>query len=182
MLRRESITQEELKSQLHYDKDTGIFTRLISTSSRSIVGDIAGSKNSTTGYIEIMVLKKSYQAHRLAWLYKHGYFPELHIDHKDRIRHHNWIDNLREASVQCNARNCNIRSTNTSGITGVYWHEKAQKWVSQIKVSGKQINLGQSKSKVNAARTRWNAEVKYEFPNCNTISSAYLYLKERNLV
>lgn len=33
-----------------------------------------------------------------------------------------------------------------------------------------------------AARARWQAEVKYGFPGCNTTSTAYQYLLEKGLI
>lgn len=44
-------------------------------------------------------------AHRLAWLYVHGEWPQREIDHKDNVRHHNWIGNLRDVSHSVNMQN-----------------------------------------------------------------------------
>lgn len=75
------------------------------------------------------------KAHRLAWLYIHGYFPEYGIDHKDRVTYHNWIDNLREATQQCNMRNTANSKNNTSGIKGVSFNKKRNKWSAYIMVN-----------------------------------------------
>ena len=47
-------------------------------------------------------------------------------------------------------------------------------------ISFKDIPLGYFQSKIDAARARWKAEVEHDFPNCNTTSTAYLYLQKNN--
>ena len=74
------ITQKELLENLVYDKDTGVFTRKISLNTKIRVGDVAGGKD-VKGYVCIRVMGKTYKAHRLAWLYVHGKWPENEIDH-----------------------------------------------------------------------------------------------------
>jgi len=174
------LTQKRLKELLYYDLDTGTFTWRMSRGNNTKSGATAGCLNNE-GYIQIRVDDKSYRAARLAWLYMEGYFPENQIDHINRIRHDDrWI-NLRHVSHLCNMRNCNIAKNNTSGITGVCQHGDSKKWHAQIKIIDRRVFLGSFNSKIDAARARWNGEVKYGFPNCNTTSSAYLYLKERGL-
>ena len=51
-----------------------------------------------------------------------------------------------------------------------------------LEVNYKAIYLGSSKDFNKAVKIRWNAEVKYEYPNCNSTCTAYLYLKERGLI
>lgn len=173
----DKITQERLKELLHYNPETGIFTRLKALSSNAKKGDIAGGINSTTGYGQIRIDYKSYQASRLAWLYMEGYFPENQIDHINRIKHDDRWKNLRHVTNQCNSRNCNISKNNSSGITGIVWNKREHKWQARIMISGNQISLGYFKSKYDAARARWEAEVKHGFPSCNTTSTAFLYLQ-----
>ena len=76
---------------------------------------IAGNLNEN-GYIYLTVDYKHCNAHRICYCLYYGYFPENEIDHKDRIRHHNWISNLREASRQCQVINSSRRSDNQSGV------------------------------------------------------------------
>lgn len=172
------LTQERLKELLHYDPETGVFTRLKTISNfKAKKGDIAGGINSI-GYRQICVDGKHYNASRLAFLYTEGYFPEHEVDHKNRIKSDDRWDNLRHISKQCNARNSKIADDNTSGITGVSWDNINQRWRAYITtMPKKRIHLGRFGSKFNAARAKWNAEVKHGFPGCNTTSSAYLFLK-----
>lgn len=137
---------------------------------------IAGSETKG-GYIEIGIDGRRYLAHRLVWLYLHGYLPEHEIDHKDRVRSHNWEGNLRESTHHCNTKNASKSINNKSGITGVYWHKTAGKWAASIMVDGKNVHLGLADTLVKAAKLRWDGEVANNWPNCNTTSSAYQYLK-----
>jgi len=170
------LTQERLKEVLKYHKRIGIFTWLIVKSRNVHVGDVAGRDNN--GYIEIGVDGKVYFAHRLAFLYMKGYMPENDIDHKDRVRHHNFWKNLRHVSRTCNNRNVGITKANTSGVVGICWATKTAKWQAAIREKGKLLYLGQYKNLLEAAKARHAAEIKYGYPNCNSTSSALQYIKE----
>lgn len=174
------LTQSRLKELLNYEPKTGIFKWKVhrpNISPKKLAGWIGKG-----GYKYISVDYKHYMAHRLAWLYVYGYFPENGLDHINRIRDDNRIENLREASKVCNARNCNISKRNTTGITGVSWHKLRCKYRSHIRIPGKSIHLGLYKTKIEAAKARWDAEVEHDFPNCNTTSSAYQYLKKHGAI
>lgn len=171
------LTQEKLKELLDYDHETGVFTWKISRGTAK-KGKIAGRIDKINGYIDIVIDRKLYKSHRLVFLYIDGYLPENVVDHINRNKTDNRRNNLREVSQTCNTRNKSLMKNNKSGITGIGWHKRDKKWWSQIMVFGKQIHLGYFDNIVDAAKSRWNAEVKYGFPNCNTTSSAYNYLKE----
>lgn len=172
------LTQDRLKELLSYDPETGVFIWNIAIGKRAKKGCIAGSLNKVTGYWQIGIDRKLYLAHRLVFLYMEGYLPEYDTDHINRERTNNKWVNLREASRTCNVRNSNISKKNKIGITGVGWHKRDNKWVAQIMIFKKQIFIGYFDNILDAAKARWQAEVKYGFPNCNTTSSAYMYLKE----
>jgi hypothetical protein len=145
------LTQAELKRQLHYDPETGIFTRLISTARRVKVGDMAGNKN-TQGYIQICINNNIYSSHRLAWLYCFGNIPTYHIDHINGITDDNRICNLREATHQQNQWNRGKSSNNTSGFKGVHLdsESKIERWIARATLNGKKHYLGRYYSKENA--------------------------------
>jgi len=135
------ITQELLKELLHYDPETGIFVWKKKISCKVIVGGIAGSK--TNGYLEIGIFGKSYKAHRLAWLYIFGVWPNFDIDHKDSIKHHNWIDNLREVTKSGNQQNqIRAQRSNKTGFLGVSFHKTNGKYRAVITVNNKQKFIG----------------------------------------
>ena len=135
------LTVEYLRSILHYSPETGIFTRKVGTSNRVKVGDVAGCPRGD-GYLQIKVQSRKYKAHRLAWLYVYGVWPEDQLDHVNRVRTDNRIANLRAVTNKQNQQNASKRSDNTSGHTGVRWHRWASKWLAHIRHNQKLIHLG----------------------------------------
>lgn len=134
------LTQEELKIQLHYDEDTGIFTRL--AAKRGVkVGAVTGTPNSG-GYLEIRVNYKKLKAHRLAWLYVYGEFPCSDLDHKDGNRTNNRIKNLRLCTECENRHNVGATKGNISGVKGVNWHKSRGKWQARAMVNYKPYYIG----------------------------------------
>jgi len=121
------LNQKTLKKYLNYDPETGIFKWKISNTNRVKIGDVAGYLR-PDGYIKIKLFNKIYFAHRLAWLYVHGKFPEDCMDHINGIKHDNKIINLRAVTLVENNRNRLMPKTNTSGVMGVSWCKPYQKW------------------------------------------------------
>jgi len=130
-----NLTAEKLKELLNYDPETGLFIRVVFICNRARKGDIAGSIDKRAGYRCIVINGKRYQAHRLAWLYVHGRWPESQLDHINRNAGDNRITNLREVSNQENHHNLKLHVRNTSGHSGVYWNKKNKKWVAYITVN-----------------------------------------------
>ena len=133
------ITQEELKSLLSYDPETGEFTWLFSGKGKK--KKIAGCLKKDSKYIVIRINKKLYKAHRLAWLYVYGVFPVLDIDHINGIRSDNKISNLREVP-----RNINLY--NRQDVKGYTKHRN--RYVAKISVNYKTVHLGSYKTKEQA--------------------------------
>lgn len=156
------ITQESLGSVLDYNSGTGVFTWKISPSNNVKIGDVAGSMDKR-GYIRISINKKGYLAHRLAWLYVYGKFPNGDLDHKNQIASDNSILNLREASSEDNSKNLPKYSNNKSGTSGVYLDKRRGTWYSQIQYEGTSIYLGGFKDKRLAIEARKYAEIKYGY-------------------
>ena len=103
------ITQEELKETLKYNPDTGVFIRI--KSNKEIKAD-------SHGYVSVKLKGKSYQCHRLAWLYVHGHLPQKDMDHIDGDRLNNRIKNLRLVTPQENNKNRKLSIRNKSGVMG----------------------------------------------------------------
>lgn len=149
----DNMIQTELKKHLHYNPVTGNFTRLINNKKSGTL-----HKN---GYIKIRINRRSYLAHRLAWLYVKGVMPSDQIDHINRVRHDNRFSNLREATNQENQRNRMLSKNSTSKVNGVGFHKRSQKWRAYIKVNGKHIHLGLHEDIHMATRAREEAEEIY---------------------
>jgi len=155
------LTQARLKEFLHYDPDTGIFTRIKTVGCVS-KGSVAGWVN-THGYLQTRIDKQYYLLSRLAFLYMEGMFPAEFVDHENHKRQDNrWI-NLRHASRTDNSRNYTKRKDNTSGHVGVSWYPRYQQWLARISHNGKRICLGyyDTKEKAMAARRSASEEYKY---------------------
>lgn len=134
------ITQTRLKTLVSYDKTTGVFTRLVSNSGYTKVGDEVGSKQ-ISGYLAAQLDGKKYLVHRLAWLYVYGDFPEEHIDHINGIRIDNRICNLRTVNHIVNGQNRNkSNSGSVSGLLGVCWSKDRNMWLAQIKLPNSKSN------------------------------------------
>jgi hypothetical protein len=162
------LTQELLQSLFNYNPETGEFTWLVSRG-RSKAGKIAGTPARAGNgkvYVVITIDGKPYKSHRLAWLYSYGAWPENHIDHIDHDSTNNRLINLRDVSHAENHKNKKAYKNNRSGVTGVSFHNKLQKWRAYIAVNGKLIHLGYFELKDEAVTARRNTELKYDFhPN-----------------
>lgn len=146
------LTQEELKKRLHYDPLTGVFTRAEVHGGQQ-KGAVAGTV-SDTGYRWISVAGKRYLAHRLAWLYATGEWPKQEIDHVNRVKDDNRLTNLRDVSRSDNCQNIGVKSNNSSGFTGVYWHQQSRRWRAEIRRGGRTTHVGGFSSPELAASAR----------------------------
>jgi len=177
---KKQLTQKELKRVLHYNPETGVFTWKIATACVK-VGKVAGYINDN-GYVIISVHGRDYRAHRLAWLYKKGYFPEHDVDHLNRIRHDNRWSEIRHVTRQCNLRNSEKRKDNTSGVAGVCWSKNRQKWVAAIGINNKTHKLGSYSDFSEAVLARLATEICLNWGGCNSASSAYKYCIDNRLI
>src|SRR5260221_2111217 len=124
------LTQAELKRELNYNQSTGEFRWNYYRGGRTeTVGTVTNH-----GYLHIMLDRKRYLAHRLAWLYCYGHFPG-ELDHIDRDPLNNRVANLREVSHGENLINSKTRTDNTSGSRGVCWDKQKSKWKVQVTIS-----------------------------------------------
>ncbi len=155
------MTPERLRRVLDYNPETGLFTRRCNVGKRWKIGDKAGSPHNH-GYVQIAVDGRKFLAHRLAWLWMTGEWPTFQIDHIDTNRANNQWANLRQASQSQNLMNSSCHYDNSSGIKGVSWSEERQKWVAQIRIAGKNRQLGRFNSKQEAADC-YNAAARLHF-------------------
>lgn len=176
------LTQKILQEILHYDPETGVFiwksrpTEHFASDhgyrryQRNFPNKSAGSVNKYSGYmimnISLQGKRAGYFAHRLAWFYIYGVWPDNQIDHINRDRSDNRISNLRSVDDLENRKNMGLSSRNKSGCTGVYWRANRNKWQVQITVNYKTKTVGHFDSKDEAIAARRRAEIELGFhPN-----------------
>jgi hypothetical protein len=135
------LTLKRLKALLIYDPETGVFYWAAHRGGLARVGSVAGT-NGAQGYTHIRVDGRQHRAHRLAWLYVHGYWPSDQIDHVNGVRSDNRISNLREASNAENQQNTRRTRTCSSGAIGIDWCKKSRKWRARIRHNKSLIHVG----------------------------------------
>lgn len=122
---------EEMQRVTGYDLDGFLFWA--APRQRVHVGDRLGCLGSG-GYVRTTIAGKCVTLHRAIWAWHHGYWPRLQIDHVNRIRHDNRIENLREVTPAQNSQN--------NGAKGCYFHAARQKWMAKIQFNGVRKYLG----------------------------------------
>ena len=133
----EELTAQKLRELLDYNPETGVFVRKIGVATTN-AGDVVGSN--VNGYLSVKIKNKPYYLHRLAWLYVYGEFPSGEIDHINRNKKDNKIDNLRNVTRQQNTQNRTVTS-------GVFQTKNKRRWRARISVSNKTINIGTFETK-----------------------------------
>lgn len=128
-------------TNLDYNPETGALIWKVRVSPRVSVGSQAGTINSH-GYRTLGIMGKVLRAHRVAWAMHYGDWPLCDVDHKNRVRSDNRIDNLRLATVAENANNQSLASNNSSGYKGVSWCNTRKKFRASIVVDRKRKTLG----------------------------------------
>lgn len=101
-----------ITNHFYYDENTGLISR----------DDRKNSNGSLDkdGYLIIKIKGTQIKAHRLAWFLYYGNFPKNEIDHKNRNRTDNRIQNLRDVSRQENILNTAKIINKDTGVVGIY--------------------------------------------------------------
>jgi len=146
MTNNEKITDvSEVFACLIYNPETGEFFWKKTNSNRCKAGSKAGTLG-LDGYSVVTIKRKRLRAHRLAWLFHTGSWPEKHIDHINGIKTDNRISNLRQVTGTENQGNRRKASSYLGGKTasihkGVY-KAKNGKWRSYIRYKTENIYVG----------------------------------------
>ncbi len=117
---------DAIKKYISYNSETGELTYIKSGKKCS--------RLDKDGYVRVSVSRQNYLGHRVAWVLHYGEEPATSIDHKNRVRNDNRIDNLRLATVVQQSAN---RNTAVKGI-----HKKGNRWRAKIHHLGEVIWLG----------------------------------------
>lgn len=113
----------------------------------------------TDGRIIINLDKRKLLAHRVAWAMQTGAWPQQAIDHIDRDHANNVFSNLRECTLQQNQFNRVANRSNKTGMKGVSWDKKNQKYVAKMCLAGKTVNFGRY-STASEAKAAYDAAAK----------------------
>jgi hypothetical protein len=138
------ISHDELKRIMDYSPETGLFR-----SRRNVNTNKVGAIH-PNGYVNIKLFGKAYLAHRLAWFYVTGAWPEQTIDHINGQKSDNRFCNLREATFAQNSANMGPHKDNQSGIKGVTRYRR--KW--RAFFLRKQLGVFETKEEAGAAYLR----------------------------
>ena len=121
----------EIKNGLLYNK--------VQRNSRVKIGELAGSNSGA--YRLVFLNAIPWQVHRILFYMVHKFNP-VTVDHIDGDKQNNHIDNLRAANISQNCANKRLTKANKSGVKGVSWAKKSNKWNACIRINGKTKNLG----------------------------------------
>ena len=144
------VTQSELKELFEYEDGNLIWKE---SRGRVKAGTVAGTLHAK-GYTQIRINGKIYRAHRLIWLYHKGSVDvALQIDHINRKRSDNRIDNLRLTSQNENQWNRDAK--------GFAWHKASNKYQAYIQYYGKLKYLGRYETEREARSVYLKAKEKY---------------------
>ncbi len=135
------LTADVLRSELRYDAETGHFRWRDDRPPRpgpDVRGKDAGTRI-WSGYVVIKIGGKRYYAHRLAWLYVQGEWPQTALDHADGNRANNAIGNLRISTHAQNSTNKHTQR-HIAPYRGVMPHGPG--FVARIHAGGKRHYLG----------------------------------------
>jgi len=148
------ISQEFVRQRFEYIADTGQLKRR-KNATHAKVGWIDGS-----GHLVTELFDKTFYVHRLIFLYHHGYMPDQ-IDHINRVKTDNRIENLRECTHSQNILNRGKMDHDvsySSTYRGVSWEkgktEQSKHWRTYLCLNDKIIAIGAFETEVFASKMR----------------------------
>ena len=101
----------------------------------------------TCGYYIVSLCKdgkaKTHNVHRLvAVTFIDNPENKTCVDHINGDKKNNHVSNLRWCTMRENSQNQSMSKNNTSGVKGVAWRKKSNKWHARITIDGVRIHLG----------------------------------------
>lgn len=127
-------TPEYLLEVFKYDKETGEVLWNVARSGIHVGQAVSRPKVKIDG--------KSYPTHVIVYVMAYGKWPEMFLDLKDGDPANTKLDNLREMGRIENTQHAKIRVDNTSGVKGVIWNQRENKWQARIQANRKRYSVG----------------------------------------
>lgn len=125
---------ERVRELFIYNPETGEFFWTEKCAKNVKPGERAGYLDKC-GYWGLTIDSVTYKAHRVAWAHVYGEWPSIDVDHIDRNRANNSIQNLRLATKSQNQANKKL-DHGASKFKGVFFHKIHKKWMTQLKHNG----------------------------------------------
>lgn len=149
-----ALDVEELRRRLEYSPETGEFRWLISPARGTKRGSIAGTI-SGPGYRLISLNYQKLWAHRLAFVFMTGQWPDGEVDHVNGVKLDNRASNLRVVSRDLNIQNARrAHADSSTGVLGVCRDAARNKFLAQIGLGGRHYFLGRFET-VDAAHSAY---------------------------
>ena len=123
----------------YFEYDNGFLIWKKRSGTRGLTGTRAG-KLRKDGYFDVGLKGKYYLVHRIVYALHYGILPEA-VDHVNRNRSDNRIENLRSSDFCKNAWNSTISKSNSTGVKGVRLTYNG-KFEARVAVKGNTIQVG----------------------------------------
>jgi len=124
--------------------------------------------NLNNGYLRFGLNGKSIYVHR--YLYEQYHNIKLkqdeYIDHMDRNRLNNCIENLRVVNNQQNSQNRSHRKNCSSKFKGVCFYKRDKKWHAYLDYNKKRIHIGYFDNEIEAAEAYNKKAIEFNENGC----------------
>lgn len=150
---------DELNRELRYDPLTGELYWRVPRRNRKM-GLRAGCVKGRYRYITIDGV--NYLEHRVIWAMVHGGIPGgLEIDHINRDRYDNRLENLRLVSRRENVLNSGVAGSDCLKYPGVTRSNTPGKWVAGLHINSNRVNIGTYTTEEKAYNAYCQAVIEY---------------------
>lgn len=149
------MDQQEIKDSFFY-KDGKMYWRPEAKYSRAKDGKPIGCENDKGYFIYSFKRsgkRKRIPIHKMIWIYHYGEIPHgMIVDHIDRDRKNNLVENLRLATKVQNSRNTGPQK-GSSKFKGVSFNKRLKRWHAYIQYKGKRKHIGFYEKETDAAKS-----------------------------
>ena len=144
------MNKKTLRQLFEYLPD-GSFRRIGKLGKSGTLGRVLVGSKHHTGYRVLKVANKTLMFHRAVWIWHHGKCPAF-LDHINRKRDDNRIENLRPIENTKNLWNQGAQKNCATGVKGLHWEKSKGYWVGSVQANGKRHRVGHSKDREKVER------------------------------